>query len=75
MLIAEMAAFYADLYKDYYAGRQINYKERTKELGYIWWDNYMNPSVQFRQIEGMLKDSVVNNNNVEIPNPVRQIRE
>ena len=70
-----MAAFYADLYKDYYAGRQINYKERTKELGYIWWNNYMNPSVQFRQIEGMLKDSVVNNNNVEIPNPIRQIRE
>ncbi len=70
-----MAAYYADLYKDYYAGRQINYKERTKELGYIWWNNYMNPSVQFRQIEGMLKDSVVINNNVEIPNPVYQIRE
>ncbi len=70
-----MASYYADLYKDYYAGRQINYKERTKELGYIWWDNYMNPSVQFRQMEGMLKDSVVINNNAEIPNPIRQIRE
>ena len=70
-----MAEYYANLYKDYYAGRLINYEERTEELGYIWWDNYMNPSVPFRQIEGMLKDSVVNNNNVEIPNPIRQIRE
>ena len=70
-----MASYYADLYKDYYAGRQINYKERTQELGYKWWNNYMNPSVQFRQIEGMLKDSVVVNNNVEIPNPIHQIRE
>lgn len=70
-----MASYYADLFKDYYAGRQINYKERTAELGYKWWNKYMNPSPQFRQIEGMLNDSVVNNNNVEIPNPVHQIRE
>ena len=27
---------------------------------------------QFRQIEGMLKDSMVNNNNAEIPNPIHQ---
>ena len=70
-----MAEFYADLYKDYYAGRQIDYQERTDELGYKWWNDYMNPSVQFRQIEGMLKDSVVNNNNIELPNPIHQIRE
>ena len=70
-----MAEFYANLYKDYYAGTLIDYKARTSELGYVWWDKYMNPSVPFRQIEGMLKDSVVNNNNVEIWNPLRQIRE
>ncbi len=70
-----MASYYAELYKDYYAGRQINYKERTDELGYRLWNRYMNPSVQFRQIEGMLMDSVVVNNNAEIPNPIYQIRE
>ena len=70
-----MAEFYTDLYKDYYAGRQIDYQERINELGYKWWNTYMNPSVQFRQIEGMLKDSVVNNNNVELSNPIHQVRE
>lgn len=69
---AHMVQYYADLYSDYYAGRQINYKERIKEYGYLVWDRYMNPSKQFRQIEGMLKDSMVNNNNAEIPNPIHQ---
>lgn len=71
----EMSAFYAKLYRDYYAGRQIIYDERTSEQGYKLWNRYMNPSVQFRQVEGMLKDSMVNNNNVEIPNPIHQIWE
>lgn len=71
----EMSEFYADLYRDYYAGRQINYEERITERGYKLWNRYMNPSVQFRQVEGMLKDSMVNNNNVEIPNPIYQIWE
>lgn len=68
----EMADFYADLYKDYYAGRQINFEERKKEFGYLMWDRYMNPSVQFRQVEGMMKDSMAVNNNAEIPNPIHQ---
>ena len=70
-----MVEYYADLYSDYYAGRQIDYIERTNELGYQLWDRYRNPSKQFRQIEGMLMDSMANNNNVEIPNPIRQIWE
>lgn len=71
----DMADFYADLYKDYYAGRQIDFEERKKEFGYQMWDRYMNPSVQFRQVEGMMKDSMAINNNAEIPNPIRQKRE
>ncbi|MBQ6855602.1 MAG: metallophosphoesterase, partial [Lachnospiraceae bacterium] len=67
-----MVDFYADLYSDYYAGRQIDYRERTSEYGYQMWERFMNPSKQFRQVEGMLKDSMVNNNNVEIPNPIHQ---
>lgn len=70
-----MVEFYADLYSDYYAGRQIDYEERISDFGYQMWDVYMNPSTQFRQVEGMLKDSMVNNNNVEIPNPIHQIWE
>lgn len=70
-----MVDFYADLYSDYYAGRQIDYEARISDFGYQMWDVYMNPSTQFRQVEGMLKDSMVNNNNVEIPNPIHQIWE
>ena len=67
-----MVDFYAELYRDYYAGNQINYNERISEYGYQMWNRYLNPSKQFRQIEGMLKDSMVNNNNAEIPNPIHQ---
>lgn len=67
----ELADFYADLYQDYYAGRQIDSKMKKQESGYKLWDRFMNPSIQFRQVEGMLKDGMVGNNNAEIPNPVR----
>lgn len=66
----EMANFYADLYQDYYAGRQINYSEKKKEYPYAWWDRFMNPSVSFRQVEGMMRDGMAVNNNAEIPNPI-----
>ena len=68
-----MVEFYADLYSDYYAGKVIHYDERVAEKGYQVWDHYRNHTKQFRQIEGMLKDSMVDNNNAEIPNPIRQI--
>lgn len=70
-----MADFYTDLYQDYYAGRQINYSEKKKELGYTLWVEHMDPSIQFRQLDGMMKDSMAVNSNAEIPNPVRQKRE
>lgn len=70
----ELADFYAELYRDYYAGRQINYKERQKERGYQLWDRFMNPSMQFRQVEGMMKDGMAVNNNAEIPNPLHLTR-
>ncbi len=68
-----MVEFYADLYSDYYAGHVIRYEERIKEKGYQVWEQYRNHTNQFRQIEGMLKDRMVDNNNAEIPNPVRQV--
>ena len=69
---ALMVEFYADLYKDYYTGAQINYDERIHEKGYEVWERFRGHTSQFRQIEGMLKDSMANNNNAEIPNPVYQ---
>lgn len=66
----ELADFYADLYQDYYAGRQIDSKLKKQESGYKLWDRFMNPSIQFRQVEGMLKDSMTGNNNAEVPNPI-----
>lgn len=65
-----MADFYAQLYRDYYAGRQVNYSEKKKEPGYLLWNRFMDPSVQFRQVEGMMRDGMSENNNAEIPNPV-----
>lgn len=70
-----MADFYVELYQGYYAGRQVNYSEKKKETGYQLWIRFMNPSVQLRQVEGMMKDSMVVNNNAEIPNPIYLNRE
>lgn len=66
----KLADFYADLYQDYYAGRQIDSREKKNEEGYWLWDRFMNPSIQYRQVEGMLKDSMAGNNNADIPNPI-----
>ena len=74
-LRSKLEDFYADLYQDYYAGRKIDYEAKLKEEGYRLWDRFMNPSIQFRQVEGMMKDSMVENNNAEIPNPIFQVRE
>ena len=74
-LRSKLADFYADLYQDYYAGRKIDYEAKLREEGYRLWDRFMNPSIQFRQVEGMMKDSMVENNNAEIPNPIYQVRE
>ncbi len=70
-----MSDYYANLYRDYYAGKQISYREQVQTEGYKYWKRFMDPSVQFRQIEGMLKDSLAVNSNVEIPNPIHQIWE
>ena len=70
-----MSDFYADLYQDYYAGRSIDYDAVRRSDGYKAWDRYRNPSTQFRQIEGMMRDGMAVNNNAEIPNPIYQIKE
>lgn len=70
-----MADFYAELYQDYYSGGHIDYSEAKKSEGYQLWDRFGNPSTQFRQIEGMMRDGMAANNNAEIPNPIHQMRE
>ena len=65
-----MVDFYADLYEDYYAGHQIRYSEKKKEQGYLFWDRFMNPSILFRQVEGMMRDGMAVNGQAEIPNPI-----
>lgn len=70
-----MTDFYAGLYRDYYAGRQASYSEKKQEFGYQLWNSFMNPSIQFRQVEGMMLDGMAVNNNAEIPNPIRLKRE
>lgn len=70
-----MVDFYVDLYQDYYAGCQINYSEKRKEFGYQLWTRFMDPSIQYRQVEGMMRDGMAGNNNAEIPNPIYLERE
>jgi len=70
-----MAQFYADLYRDYYAGRSMDFETKRLEPGYQMWNRYLSTTVQFRQLEGMMRDGMAVNNNVEIPDPVHQIRE
>lgn len=71
----ELADFYAELYRNYCAGGRVNYSEKKKEPGYKLWDRFMNPSMQFRQVEGMMKDGMEENNYAEIPNPIYLNRE
>lgn len=47
-----MVDFYTDLYKDYYAGVPISYSEKKNEFGYGLWVRYMDPSTEFRQLDG-----------------------
>lgn len=70
-----MAQFYADLYRDYYAGRSTDFETKRQEPGYQMWNRYLSTTVQFRQLEGMMRDGMAVNNNVEIPDPVHQIWE
>ena len=66
-----MVDFYTDLYKDYYAGVPNSYSEKKNEFGYGLWVRYMDPSIEFRQLDGMMRDTMSANNHAEIPNPVR----
>ena len=61
--------FTRNLYEDYYAGHQIRYSEKKKEQGYLFWDRFMNPSILFRQVEGMMRDGMAVNGQAEIPIP------
>ena len=65
-----MVDFYTDLYKDYYAGVPISYSEKKNEFGYGLWVRYMDPSTEFRQLDGMMRDTISANNHAEIPNPI-----
>ncbi len=65
-----MVDFYTDLYKDYYAGVPISYSEKKNEFGYGLWVRYMDPSIEFRQLDGIMRDTISANNHAEIPNPI-----
>ena len=56
-LKAVMVDFYTDLYKGYYAGVPNSYSEKKNEFGYGLWVRYMDPSIEFRQLDGMMRDT------------------
>lgn len=62
-----MAAAYAGVYIDYYAGREIDAKGLKNTKGYRWWERNMPDSYLFRELNAMVADSDRDNNYFLLP--------
>lgn len=62
-----MAAVYAAVYIDYYAGRKIDAQGVRTSLGYRWWQRNMPDSYLMRELEAMIRDSDRDNNYFLLP--------
>lgn len=62
-----MAAVYAGVYIDYYAGRQIDAKGVRSSKGYRWWQRNMPDSYLLRELDSMIEDSDRDNNYFLLP--------
>ncbi len=62
-----MAAVYAGVYIDYYAGRQIDAKGVRNSKGYRWWQRNMPDSYLLRELDSMIQDSDRDNNYFLLP--------
>lgn len=64
---SSMAATYAGVYIDYYAGRQIDAGGVRSTRGYRWWERNMPDSYLLRELNAMLEDSNRDNNYLLLP--------
>lgn len=62
-----MAATYAGVYIDYYAGREIDAKGVKNTIGYRWWERNMPDSYLLRELNAMIADSDRDNNYLLLP--------
>ena len=62
-----MAATYAGVYIDYYAGRKIDAKGIRNTKGYRWWQRNMPDSYLLRELDSMITDSDRDNNYFLLP--------
>lgn len=62
-----MAATYAGVYIDYYAGRKIDAKGIKGTRGYRWWERNMPDSYLLRELNAMIADSDRDNNYFLLP--------
>ena len=70
-----MAATYAGVYIDYYAGRKIDAKGIRNTKGYRWWQRNMPDSYLLRELDSMITDSDRDNNYFLLPEEEGWLRE
>ena len=70
-----MAATYAGVYIDYYAGRKIDAKGIRNTKGYRWWQRNMPDSYLLRELDSMITDSDRDNNYFLLPGEEGWLRE
>lgn len=64
---SSMAATYAEVYMDYYAGRKIDAEGVRSTRGYRWWVRNMPDSYLIRELDAMIEDSDRDNNYLLLP--------
>ena len=62
-----MAETYADVYIDYYAGRNIDAKGVRTSQGYTWWERNLPDSYLLKELNSMINDSDRDNNYLLLP--------
>ena len=62
-----MAVTYADVYIDYYAGRNIDAKGVRTSQGYTWWERNLPDSYLLKELNSMINDSDRDNNYLLLP--------
>ena len=70
-----MAATYAGVYIEYYAGRKIDAKGIRNTKGYRWWQRNMPDSYLLRELDSMITDSDRDNNYFLLPEEEGWLRE
>ena len=70
-----MAATYAGVYIDYYAGRRIDAEDVRNTNGYRYWERNMPDSYLLRELNSMVTDSDRDNNYLLLPEKIAWMEE